>query len=136
MTYDPTRHHRRSIHLLGYDYAQAGWYLVTICTQDRTSLFGRVIDNQMHLNPAGRMIHTAWTELPNRCPHIQTDAFIVMPNHTHAIIVLTPPQPVGAAPRVRPPLTHSNRPIAPPTSALFPLFPGTFPPRRTSILVG
>jgi len=110
MTYDPTRHHRRSIRLPGYNYAQAGWYLVTICTHHRTCLFGRVIDDQMHLNPPGRMVQAAWTELPHRYPYIQTDALIVMPNHTHAIIVLTPPKLVGADPRVRPPSANSKRP--------------------------
>jgi len=32
--------HRRSLRLEGYDYAQAGAYFVTICTQDRACLFG------------------------------------------------------------------------------------------------
>ncbi len=32
MKYDPDRHHRRSIHLRGYDYGQAGVYFLTICT--------------------------------------------------------------------------------------------------------
>jgi len=35
MTYDPEIHHRRSIRLSHYDYAQAGAYFVTICTQAR-----------------------------------------------------------------------------------------------------
>jgi len=30
--YDPKFHHRRSIRLKGYDYAQMGAYFVTICT--------------------------------------------------------------------------------------------------------
>ncbi len=34
MMYDPAKHHRRSIRLRGYDYAQIGWYFVTVCTQD------------------------------------------------------------------------------------------------------
>jgi putative transposase len=39
MHYDPLRHHRRSIRLKGYDYASAGAYFVTICTQHRALLF-------------------------------------------------------------------------------------------------
>jgi hypothetical protein len=31
--YNPKIHHRRSIRLKGYDYAQAGLYFVTICTK-------------------------------------------------------------------------------------------------------
>ena len=33
--YNPTIHHRRSIRLQGYNYAQAGAYFVTICSQQR-----------------------------------------------------------------------------------------------------
>lgn len=39
MRYDPSRHHRRSIHLPGYDYAQPGASFVTICTQGRRPAF-------------------------------------------------------------------------------------------------
>ena len=110
--YDPARHHRRSIRLPGYDYARSGRYLVTICTQNRTCLFGHVIDDQMRLNPSGRTIHTTWDELPNQYPGIRNDAFVVMPNHIHAILVLTPAHPVGADPRVCPPLTNATRPLS------------------------
>jgi len=44
MAYDPEKHHRRSIRLSGYDYAQPGAYFVTICTHDRACLFGEVVD--------------------------------------------------------------------------------------------
>jgi len=44
MRYDPERHHRRSIRLKGYDYAQAGAYFVTIVTHERACLFGEVVN--------------------------------------------------------------------------------------------
>ncbi len=50
--YDPDKHHRRSIRLRGYDYAQTGAYFVTICTQDRQCLFGEIRDGQMIMNRA------------------------------------------------------------------------------------
>jgi hypothetical protein len=56
MIYDPDRHHRRSIRLPGYDYAQAGASFVTICTQGRACLFGEIVDGEMRLNEAGRMV--------------------------------------------------------------------------------
>jgi hypothetical protein len=40
--YDPRKHHRRSIRLKGYDYAQPGAYFVTICVRDRKRVLGRV----------------------------------------------------------------------------------------------
>jgi REP element-mobilizing transposase RayT len=96
MMYDPERHHRRSIRLQGYDYSQAGAYFLTIVTQDRACLLGEVVDGEMRLNDVGDMVHQEWTNLPNRFPNIELDAFIVMPNHIHGIIVITDATPVGA----------------------------------------
>jgi putative transposase len=97
MRFHPERHHRRSIRLKGYDYRQAGAYFVTICTQDRAFLFGQVVHDEMQLNDAGKMVYDVWNDLPAFYPGVQTDAFIVMPNHIHGIIIL-----VGADPRVCP----------------------------------
>jgi len=95
MTYDPKKHHRRSIRLDGYDYAQAGAYFVTICTAGRRCLFGQIQNDSMQLNEYGRLVHEAWCNLPDHYPHVALDAFVVMPNHVHMIILLAD---VGAGP--------------------------------------
>ncbi|MDN5271898.1 hypothetical protein QTO31_07930 [Chloroflexus sp. MS-CIW-1] len=103
MPYDPNRHHRRSIRLKGYDYSQAGAYFITICTQDRACLFGKVVNGEMRLNDAGRMVLAEWNMLPERFPHVVLDAFVVMPNHVHGIVVITnPATDDGATTRVAP----------------------------------
>lgn len=81
-------HHRRSIRLQGYDYAQAGAYFVTICIQNRECLFGKVVNREMMFNDAGQMVKAVWDGLPNRFPFIELDQFCVMPNHAHGIVVL------------------------------------------------
>ena len=99
MKYDPDRHHRRSLRLPGFDYAQPGAYFVTICTQNRVCLLGEIVDGQMRQNAAGEMVHSVWQEMPRFYPGVETDQFVVMPNHIHGIIVLTPAiNPVGAGP--------------------------------------
>jgi len=89
MTYDPQRHHRRSIRLKGYDYTQPGAYFITICTRGRECLFGEIIDGEMHLNEAGQIVVQTWQDLPNHISNVQLDAFVVMPNHVHGIIIIT-----------------------------------------------
>ena len=79
---------RPSLRLPDYDYAQPGAYFVTICALDRVCLFGEVREGAIHLNDAGRMVREVWEELPARFPHIGLDAFIVMPNHLHGIVVI------------------------------------------------
>ncbi len=89
MTYDPDKHHRRSIRLKGHDYSQPGAYFVTICTRDRASLFGHVVNGEMRLNEPGEIAWRCWEDIPDHFPLVQLDAFVVMPNHVHGIIVIT-----------------------------------------------
>ena len=93
MPYNPNTYHRRSTRLKEYDYSQAGAYFVTICCQDRASMFGNIADGEMILNDAGQMIETQWHELTNRFTNIELHEFIVMPNHFHGILQIIP---VGA----------------------------------------
>jgi len=88
MPYNPKEHHRRSTRWFGYDYTQAGAYFVTACVQGHTCLFGEIIDGEMRLNDAGRMVQAAWNQLPDHYPVVETDAFVVTPNHVHGIIRL------------------------------------------------
>jgi REP element-mobilizing transposase RayT len=81
-------HHRRSIRLKGYDYTQCGAYFVTICTWRRGILFGAVVDGAMILNENGRLVQSVWEDLPNHYTNVALDAFVVMPNHVHGIIIL------------------------------------------------
>ncbi len=87
---------RRSPRLQGYDYSQNGAYFVTICTQHRVCLFGEVVDGEMRLNDAGRMVELWWLKLPGKFPEVDIDLFVVMPNHFHGIVVLGTTGPVSA----------------------------------------
>ena len=89
MRYDPQKHHRQSIRLKGYDYSQPGGYFVTIVAQNRDCLFGEIVEGEMRLSRAGRIVQHAWMDLPNHYPHVALDEFVIMPNHVHGIIVLT-----------------------------------------------
>jgi len=85
----PQRHHRRSIRLKGYDYTQAGAYFVTVCTWNRQCLFGKVVDGEMRLDGRGEIVHQEWLRTAKMRPGVQLDAFVVMPNHIHGIIIIT-----------------------------------------------
>ncbi|MGC8825313.1 MAG: hypothetical protein ACP5PZ_12105 [Bacteroidales bacterium] len=87
--YNPNHHHRRSIRLRGFDYSQQGAYFVTIVTQNRAHLFGNVVDGEMKLNDAGKIIQKCWLEIPEHFPNVVLHAFVIMPNHVHGILFLT-----------------------------------------------
>ena len=106
MKYNPDIHHRRSIRLQKYDYSAPGAYFITICTWEREILFGEIAENYMHLNDFGMIIDRFWHRVPARFPLIELDAFAVMLNHFHGILMVsskaggeTPPlqNPIGRA---------------------------------------
>jgi REP element-mobilizing transposase RayT len=81
-------HSRRSIRLRDYDYAQNGAYFVTVCAHERASLFGEIVDEAMILNEAGKIAEACWAAIPRHFSNVELDAFVVMPNHIHGIIVI------------------------------------------------
>lgn len=83
------RFHRRSIRLRGYNYTRAGAYYVTVCTQDRFPLFGDVVNDEMMPNAMGAIVQRCWDAIPEHMPMVVCDAFVVMPNHVHGVIVIT-----------------------------------------------
>jgi putative transposase len=86
--YNPDRHHRRSIRLQDYDYKSEGAYFITVCAQNHLRLFGEIASSEMCPNDAGRMVETIWSQLPAYYPGVDLDAFVLMPNHIHGIILL------------------------------------------------
>jgi REP element-mobilizing transposase RayT len=96
MPYDPARHHRRSIRLKHRDYARPGIYFVTICTQKRARVLGHVCDGRVVLSTSGLIVEQCWHQLPASFPRVTLDAFVIMPDHFHGIIMLNgdpPAQP-------------------------------------------
>ncbi len=88
MKYNPDIHKRRSLRFKNYDYAEQGAYFVTICTKNRECLFGDAVNGEMVLNAAGDMVRKVWDELHVNYQGIETDQFIIMPNHVHGIVLL------------------------------------------------
>jgi len=67
---------------------------VTIDVQNRDCLFGEIVNHEMILNEAGKMVDEQWNGLTERFPNIESDVYQVMPNHFHGIIVIL--ESVGA----------------------------------------
>lgn len=79
---------RRDTRLPGWNYRLPGPYAITICTQHRACLFGSIRDGLMELNDRGAKIQEVWFDIPGEFPRVLLDAFVVMPNHFHAIVFL------------------------------------------------
>ena len=82
----------------GYDYGQSGMYFVTICTQNRIRYFGEIIlptgdwDNaELGPTPQAQIAQSCWLQIPSRFPFVSLDAFVVMPDHVHGLLLFGKP---------------------------------------------
>ena len=98
MSYDPARHHRRSIRLKGHDYAGGGGYFVTLCAhREAGNVFAPPDVRQM---VAREWVHAAVAGLPAQGTHEgcgkegthEGCPYVVMADHFHALVRI----PVGA----------------------------------------
>jgi putative transposase len=77
-----------SARLKNWDYRNNGAYFITICTKNRTHFFGEINNGKMQLSEIGELAHKFWAEIPQHFPFVKLDAYVVMPNHTHGILII------------------------------------------------
>ena len=77
-------HSRKNPRLKRYDYATPNYYFVTICTWDKTCMFGEA----GRLNFIGRIAEEGLLKIPQHFSCVELDKYVVMPNHIHAILIL------------------------------------------------
>ncbi|MCB8922550.1 MAG: transposase [Ardenticatenaceae bacterium] len=85
MTYDPHKHHRRSVRLKAYDYTQNGVYFVTLCSKHGQPIFGHIENGAMVLNEWGQIVEREWLQTAVLRPNVKLDTHQVMPNHFHGL---------------------------------------------------
>ncbi len=77
-----------SARLHHWDYGWNGIYFITICTAGHEHCFGQISGGRMQLSPTGHLAHQFWLEITVHFPFIELDAFVVMPNHVHGILII------------------------------------------------
>ena len=94
------QHPHTSSRLDFWNYQGPGPYLITICTDQRRPALGRIEDGATVLSLAGKIVKEEWTKTDQVRPGVTLDAFVIMPDHLHAILGLAPTIANGA-PRPR-----------------------------------
>jgi REP element-mobilizing transposase RayT len=77
-----------SARLQGWNYANPGYYFVTICTKNRTHWFGEIRNGWMCISDVGAVVDACWREISMHYPRVVVDRFVVMPNHIHGILII------------------------------------------------
>lgn len=62
---------------------------MTIVVRDRACIFGEIVEGAMVVNRFGSIVVDSWQWLSGQYDHVELDAYIVMPNHLHGIVVIT-----------------------------------------------
>jgi putative transposase len=83
------RPQRKVLRLNVRDYSAPGFYFITICTLAKTQWLGDIVNDEICLSSAGKIMQSVWESLPQKFPGLELDGFVVMPNHVHGIILLT-----------------------------------------------
>jgi putative transposase len=91
MTLYKNKYRIESARCPNWDYTSNGAYFITICTKNRQYFFGDVISGTMQLSAIGTIVAQEWQKTAHIRPHVQLDAWVVMPNHLHGIIIITNP---------------------------------------------
>jgi len=83
---------RKNPRLIGFDYSTPSAYFITVCTHQKRHLFGQIADGQMLLNNYGTIVATEWLRTGIIRQNITLDAYVVMPNHFHALLIFQMPE--------------------------------------------
>ena len=79
---------RRRSRLRSFDYTTAGAYFVTICAHQRRAIFGCWVRDELRPTAAALAVERCWDEVPAHFDAVDVDAFVVMPNHVHGVLLL------------------------------------------------
>ena len=77
-----------SARLQNWDYGSDGAYFITICTKNREHYFGEILNGEMQLSEIGKLAENHWMDIPKHFPFIELGNFVVMPDHTHGILII------------------------------------------------
>ncbi|MEW6197027.1 MAG: transposase [Bacteroidota bacterium] len=73
-----------------WDYTNPWWYYITINTKDHVQWFGTISKGEMQLNKIGKIIEEGWLRTINVRNNVDLDYYVIMPNHIHRILIITP----------------------------------------------
>jgi putative transposase len=104
----------KRIRLAHHDYTGAGAYFVTVCAYEWKSIFGEIVGGEVILNDIGRILEREWLRSGEIRKEIVLDAFVVMPNHLHAIVIFREEREdrAGCRPALRGSREHETRSLS------------------------
>ena len=84
---------RKQIRLKNYNYANVGYYFITICIQNRECILSKITLNNKNehistLTNEGEIVNRYIIEIEKIYTNVILDEYIIMPNHIHMILII------------------------------------------------
>lgn len=84
---------RKQIRLKNYNYANVGYYFITICIKNRECILSKITLNNKNehistLTNEGEIVNKYITEIEKIYTNVILDEYIIMPNHIHMILII------------------------------------------------
>ena len=83
---------RRNNRLETWNYSSNGAYFITICIQNRQCLLSHIVGGgvldapYVQLTETGEVVDYRIREMNRQYPEVQTEKYVIMPNHIHLLI--------------------------------------------------
>ena len=83
---------RKPNRLKNFDYSQPNAYFITICTENRKTIFWENVGasiarpEDVRLSAYGKIVEESIRDIPNHYDAITVDHFVIMPNHIHLLL--------------------------------------------------
>ena len=81
-------HDRKPNRLAEHDYRANGAYFITVVTNQRAEVLGRIESNIVKLSQAGEIAASCVGKIESIYPSVLVEASVVMPNHVHMLLYL------------------------------------------------
>ena len=84
---------RKHIRLTEYNYAEEGYYFITVCTNNHECLLSKIeLCRGEHCSPvltsAGKIVEKYLKSMEKIYTNIKIDEYIIMPNHIHILLII------------------------------------------------
>lgn len=75
-----------------WNYSANGLYYITLVTQGRVCILGKIGNNEMILSKFGEIVKKEWLKSFDIRRELFLDEYVIMPNHIHAIVAIDVPE--------------------------------------------
>lgn len=80
------KYRTQTLRIKWWDYSENGDYFITIRTNRKCNILGKIFNNEVELNIRGKIVKRYLLEIPNHFENCLLGSWVIMPDHVHLIL--------------------------------------------------